>query len=64
MGKSNTPSLSPEFKETVKRIKNKEPELDAVIDKDDLKCCECGEKTEYDHLTCPKKDRFRDKKLK
>ena len=52
--KSNTPSLSPEFKEAVKRIKNKEPELDAVIDKDDLKCRECGEKAEYDHHVIPK----------
>jgi hypothetical protein len=37
MKKSDTPnglSLSPEFEEAVKRIQNKEPELDAVIDKD------------------------------
>jgi hypothetical protein len=37
MKKSNTPnglSLSPEFKEVVKRIKNKEPELDELVKRD------------------------------
>lgn len=37
MGKSNTPnglSLPPEFKETVKRIKDKEPELEAIVEQD------------------------------
>ena len=37
MKKSNAPSgtsLSPEFKEVVKRLKNKEPELDALIDEE------------------------------
>jgi hypothetical protein len=37
MEKSNTPdglSLTPEFKEVVKRIKDKEPELESIINKD------------------------------
>ncbi len=37
MKKSNTPnglSLPPEFKETVKRIKDKEPELEAIVEQD------------------------------
>jgi len=37
MGKSNTPnglSLPPEFKETVKQIKDKEPELEAIVEQD------------------------------
>ena len=36
-GKSNTPtgmSLPPEFKETVKRIKDKEPELEAIVERE------------------------------
>ena len=34
-GKSDTPdglSLSPEYKETVKRVKDKEPELDIMVE--------------------------------
>ena len=36
-GKSDTPnglSLSPEFKETAKRLKDKEPELDIMVERD------------------------------
>ena len=36
MKKSNKPSgvsLSPEFKEVIKRLKDKKPELDAIIEK-------------------------------
>ncbi len=39
-GKSDTPnglSLSPEFKETVQRLKDKEPELDAIVESEDTK---------------------------
>lgn len=37
MKKSNIPnglSLPPEFKEVVKRIKNKDPELDILVERD------------------------------
>ena len=44
MKKSNIPfglSLPPEFKEVVKRIKNKDPELDILVERDpDLKADE------------------------
>jgi hypothetical protein len=40
MKKSDTPnglSLSPEFKETVQRLKDKESELDAIVESEDTK---------------------------